>query len=231
MNEIFDSILNVVTTDASFTAHNLLLAMGVALLLGLLLAGVYLKTQGGKTPSQGFALTLVILPAIITVIIMLVGNSVARAFSLAGAFQIVRFRSAPGDPKNIAYVVFCMAVGLACGMGYVLYGVIVAVVMCVVMILLEVFKFATPKDSQRLLKITVPESLDYQGAFDDILKRHTNSYKLSRVKTADLGSLYQLQYAITAVDGMDEKRFIDELRTRNGNLNITLVLDAAQGEF
>lgn len=228
---MFDSIFDAVTTDTSFTIQNLLLSMGVALALGILISVVYMKTHKTHTPSQSFALTLVILPAIITIIILLVGNSVARAFSLAGAFSIIRFRSAPGDPKDITYVLFSMAVGLACGMGYILYGVIVAVILCAVMLILETLKFGRVKSTQKLLKITIPENLDYQNAFDGIMQKYTETYKLIKVKTADLGSLYELQYAITSKDSVNEKDFIDDLRCRNGNLNITLILDAPQSEF
>lgn len=228
---MFESILNTVAGDADLTPLNLLTSLGVALALGILLSLVYIKTHKNGIPSQSFALTLVVLPAIITVIILLVGNSVARAFSLAGAFSIIRYRSVPGDPKNITYVLFSMAVGLSCGMGYMLYGVLVAVILCLVMILLETVRFGSVKTTSRLLKITIPENLDYQNAFDDIMEKYTGAYKLARVRTADLGSLYELQYIITGKAGMDEKSFIDELRCRNGNLSIILVLEQPQSEF
>ena len=228
---MLDSIFNTVVSDAEFTITNLLMALGVALILGVVISVVYMKTHATRSPSQSFALTLVVLPIIITVIILLVGNSVARAFSLAGAFSIIRFRSAPGDPKDITYVLFSMAVGLSCGMGYLLYGVIVAVVLCALIVILELIKFGVPKTTEKLLKITTPENLDYQNAFDSVLKQYTTHYQLLRIRTTDLGSLYELQYKITAKNEIDEKKFIDDLRCRNGNLNITLVLDAPVTEF
>ncbi|MDR1820908.1 MAG: DUF4956 domain-containing protein [Oscillospiraceae bacterium] len=228
---MFESIFAAADDTLTLSFGSLLIAVGSALVLGLLISVVNMKTHKQKPPTQSFSLTLVLLPAIVTVIIMLIGNSVARAFSLAGAFQIIRFRSAPGDPKDIAYVLFTMAVGLCCGMGYLLFGAAAAVILCAAMAVLEAVKFGAEKDTRRLLKITVPENLDYQTAFDDVLQRHTASYTRRRVKTADLGSLFELQYAITAKPGMNEKAFIDDLRCRNGNLNITLVLDANESEF
>jgi len=228
---MFESIFDTVATDTNFNVLNLLLSLGVALLTGVLISIVYIKTHKTKSPSQSFAVTLVILPAIITIIILLVGNSVARAFSLAGAFSIIRFRSAPGDPKDITFVLFSMAVGLSCGMGYLFYGIIVAVILCAVMIALALVKFGHIKTTQQILKITIPENLDYQNAFDGILQKYTESYLRTHVKTTDLGSLYELHYKITSKDKYDEKGFIDELRCRNGNLNITLVLDAPNSEF
>jgi hypothetical protein len=225
------SIFGTATSDAAITAQNLLISLAAAVAFGLLVSIVYMKTHETKTPSRGFALTLVILPAVITIIILLIGNSVARAFSLAGAFQIIRFRSAPGNPKDITYVLFSMAVGLCCGMGYLVIGVIAALALCGVMVILEVAKFGKTKGLEQLLKITVPENLDYQSAFEGVLQKYTSSYKRIKVKTADLGSLYELHYKVTIKSESDEKAFIDALRCRNGNLNITLVIDVPQSEF
>lgn len=228
---MLDSIVSVFSTDASLTLPGLLAALGAAFVLGLAISLVYMKTHKTHTPTQSFALTLVILPVVITVIILLVGNNVARAFSLAGAFSIIRFRSAPGDPKDITYVLLCMAVGLATGMGLIAYAAIVATALCLIMLLLEAVKFGQPRGTKKLLKITIPESLDYQNAFDSIMEKYTLSSTLHKVKTADLGSLYELSYFVATRDGVSEKEMIDELRCRNGNLNITLVLDAPDSEF
>jgi hypothetical protein len=228
---MFESIFATTAVDVTLTPLNLLGALAAAIALGLIVSLVYMKTHETKTPSQGFALTLVILPAVITLIILLIGNSVARAFSLAGAFQIIRFRSAPGNPKDITYVLFSMAVGLCCGMGYLAYGVLANIVLCGVMIILETVKFGKAKVTGQLLKITIPENLDYQSAFDGIFEKYTSTCKKIKVKTADLGSLYELHYKVTTKSSDEEKAFIDALRCRNGNLNVTLVLDAPQSEF
>lgn len=190
-----------------------------------------MKTHKNNNPSQSFSLTLVMLPPVISVIIMLIGTNIASALSLGGAFSIIRFRSAPGDPKDITFVLFSMAVGLACGLGYVVIAGIVAVVLCLIMVALYIFNFGISKISPKILKITIPENLDYQNTFDGVLKKYTKNYVLTKVKTADLGSLYQLVYSITMDNDVNEKEFIDELRCRNGNLNITLVLDKDDGEM
>lgn len=228
LESIFSSTTAV---DASITLPGLLAALGTSLVLGFLISVVYMHTQRSKSPSQSFSLTLVMLPIVVTVIILLVGSNVARAFSLAGAFAIIRFRSAPGDAKDITFVLFTMAIGLATGMGYLAYAAIITVVMCAVMLVLEFAKFGHPRGIEKLLKITVPENLDYENAFDPVLQKYTVSFKLRKVKTADLGSLYELSYAVTTKNGVSDKSFIDELRCRNGNLNITLVLDAPSGEL
>lgn len=193
-----------------------------SLFMGLFISVVYIKTRGKDGYSPGFIITLIMLPAIIAIIILLVGNNIARAFSLAGAFSLIRFRSAPGDPIDISYVFFTLAVGLACGMGYIFYGALFAVILCTVMFILNATKFAKPKFSNMQLKITIPEDLDYQTCFVDILNQYAENYKIQRVKTSDFGSLFEIIYSIRFKSDVNQKEFIDKLRCRNGNLSIVL---------
>lgn len=222
---MFESIFSAAGnagSDATLSVSNLLLAILTAFAAGAMISLVYLKTGKNDHPSQGFALTLFILPAILSIIIMLVGSNIARAFSLAGAFSIIRFRSAPGDPKDIAQVLLALAVGLACGMGYLLIAILFSIIFCIVLLLLNVIHFGQAKITGKLLKITIPENLNYEGVFDEILDRYTESHHLEKVKTTDLGSLFELTWQITVRAGMSEKEFIDTLRCHNGNLNISL---------
>lgn len=228
---MFDSLFSTATTaESSISPKNLCIAIGVALVLGFVISLAYMKTQKNKIPSQSFSLTLVMLPAVVSVIILLVGSNVARALSLGGAFSIIRFRSAPGESKDIMYVLLTMAVGLACGMGYVGYAVIAAVILCIVMTVLELSGYGKPKSFEKILKITIPENLDYQNALSDIMDEYTSSNELLKLRTAELGSLYELQYSVVMKNDSTEKDFIDALRCRNGNLNITMVLAAKEKE-
>lgn len=195
-----------------------------SLVIGLVISGVYIRTHKNEGYSGSFVITLIMLPAIIAMIILLVGNNVARAFSLAGAFSLIRFRSAPGEPKDIAYVFFTLAVGLACGMGYIAFAVVFAAIICVVMVILTITQYGMPKSTQMQLKIVLPENVNYQGLFDDLLETYTDGYQLTRVKTADFGTLFELVYHITLKNEVNQKEFMDQLRCRNGNLNITLGL-------
>lgn len=219
---MFDSIFNALSGDTTVTLSGLLIALFTALVLGLAISAVYQKTKRQSTSNGSFALTLVILPVIITVIILLVGNNVARAFSLAGAFSIIRFRSAPGDPKDIAYVLLCMAVGLATGMGFIVYAVLVTLIVIITLIVLDLTSFGSAKLTERLLKITLPENVDPE-VLESALSTYTERAVLERMKTTDLGSLYELTYAIRLKDDRNAKDFIDELRCHNGNLNISLM--------
>ena len=182
------------TNGESFTLVNALIVIGASILLGFVISLVYMYTHKKDGYAPGFTLTLIMLPVIISIIILLVGNNVARAFSLAGAFSIIRFRSAPGDPKDIAYVFFTLAVGLACGMGYVGYGVVVTIILCAVMIILDKVKFAIPKTKSMKLKILVPEDLNYEGVFDEILNEYTSSCKDLAITTAKIDSVNEISF-------------------------------------
>lgn len=198
--------------------------IAASLTLGFLISLVYIYTHKKDVNSGNFIITLIMLPAIVSIIILLIGNNIARAFSLAGAFSLIRFRSAPGDSKDIAFAFFALGVGLACGMGFIAYAVLFAFILCGVMILLSATKFGESKETTMRLKILLPENMDYQGAFDDILTSYTSTYKLTKVKTAEYGSLFEVTYDIVLKNNADSKSFIDNLRCRNGNLNVILSL-------
>lgn len=212
------------TTGESFTITNALIVIITSIFLGLVISFVYMKTNKKNGYNSGFTTTLVMLPVIISIIILLVGNNIARAFSLAGAFSIIRFRSAPGDPKDISYVFFTLAVGLTCGMGYIGYAVIFTAILSTLMFVLDIAKFTSPKGKSMHLKITIPEDLNYDGVFDEVLNTYTNTYQIERIRTRDFGALFELNYMIQLKDDINQKQFLDELRCRNGNLNISLTL-------
>lgn len=210
------------TAGESLTFMNTIIIIAASIILGIVISLVYIKTHKKEGYAPSFTVTLIMLPVIISIIILLVGNNVARAFSLAGAFSIIRFRSAPGDPKDISYVFFTLAVGLACGMGYVGYATIFTIVLCGVMMALDIIKFATPKSNCMQLKIIVPENLNHEELFDDILTEYTSDWKMERVRTKEFGALFELTYRVNIKEAASKKKFIDELRCKNGNLNISL---------
>lgn len=156
---MLNSIFTTTSSGTGVTLPTFILAMATAMLLGLVTALVYLKTYNSRVSPQKFSFTLVLLPVVIAVIIMLVGNNVARAFSLAGAFSIIRFRSAPGDPAEITYVLMTMAIGLASGLGYLAYAVFSAIILLVAMLLMNVLNFGGHEITNQLLKLTVPEDM------------------------------------------------------------------------
>lgn len=223
MSNLFNNIL--ANTSADITVGSAIATMLAAVVFGAVIGLTYYKTQE-ENYQRSMAVTLLMLPIILSSIILFVGSNVARAFSLAGTLSIIRFRSAPGDPKDIGFIFFDIAAGLACGVGLYGYGAIFVAILCIIMVLTEKFRFFEKKSVQKTLKITIPENLNYQGAFDEILKKYTKKYYLTRIKTTDLGSLFELNYDVVMLNDEDEREFINELRTRNGNLNIILAVSA-----
>lgn len=219
MDNFFNTILSNVSTEMSVASA--LITMITAIVLGAVIAFTYYKTQE-ETYQRSMAVTLIMLPIILSVIILFIGSNIARAFSLAGTLSIIRFRSAPGDPKDIGFIFFDIAAGLACGVGLFGYGFIFVVLLCLVIILVEKTNLFKEKTIHKSLKITIPEDLNYKGAFDDILDKYTKKYSLVKMKTTELGSLFELSYSVVMERKVDEQEFLNELRCRNGNLSIIL---------
>lgn len=207
---------------SAIDATSVIITMLVSFALGGISALVYNFTHRESINKAGFSLTLMILPVIISIIIMLIGNNIARAFSVAGAFSIIRYRSIPGEPLDIAYAFFALAVGLGCGIGYLGYSVIFAVFLSAILLAEHLIKQINPKNMHMQLKIIVPENLSCNELFDEVLAKYTKSYKLIRIKSTDFGTVFEVTYRIMLAEETDQKEFIDSLRVLNGNLNISL---------
>ena len=210
---MLNSILGTELTLTSF-----LICTGVSLLLGV---GTALVAGSRSRSTQSLAVTLAILPAVVQAVIMLVNGSIGAGIAVAGAFSLVRFRSAPGTAREIAAIFLAMAIGLATGMGYVGLAALLFLILAGAMLALTALRFGQKEDAGRILKITIPEDLDYDGLFDDLFERYTTAHTLEKVKTTNMGTLYELRYRITLRQEPVPKVFLDELRCRNGNLNIT----------
>lgn len=210
--------------DETFTLQSFCIIMAVCIIIGLVISLIYIFTHKKSGYIASMPVTLMMLPPIIAIIIILVGNNIARAFSIAGAFTIIRYRSVPSDPKDIAFIFFTLATGLGCGLGYIGISILFTIIMCIIIIILNVSKYASPKATTMTLKVTVPEDLNYNGFIDDILQEYTNSFYLKRVKTIDFGTLFEIIYIIQMKPNINQKDFIDEIRCRNGNLTVVLTL-------
>lgn len=224
---MLDSITNVLTstgTASGYAMSDAMIAMGLSLILGLIISLCYMKTNHSMNSVHGFAVTLIMLPVILAIIILFVGNDVARAFSLAGTASIIRFRSSPGEPKDIGFIFFALAAGLSCGVGMYPAGIAFTVFLATAVLVLDKIRFGQRKKLPQSLKITIPEDLNYKDAFTDILETKTERYALQRVKTTDLGSLFEVNYQVVLKEDIEEKSFLDELRCRNGNLSIVLTM-------
>lgn len=207
------------TTGITLTTGGMLACSLASVLLGIAIAVCYMICSEKYTKS--FVITLAVLPVLVQTVIMLVNGNLGVGVAVMGAFSLVRFRSMPGTAREIGAVFFAMAIGLATGMGYIGYGVVFTAIVAFMFIVLSKTRFGEKKEAPRQLKVTIPENLNYTGLFDDIFDKFASFAKLERVKTTNLGSMFEVTYAIELKDASLEKEMIDEIRTRNGNLTIT----------
>lgn len=213
---LFDS-----TTTTVIAVTDFLLCIGVSLLIGIFLAAVY--TYKSRY-TQSFVTTLALLPAVVCVVIMMVNGNVGAGVAVAGAFGLVRFRSVPGTAKEIGAIFLAMGSGLITGMGYLGFAILFVTILGAMMILYTNFSYLLIKKKKiyKTLRITIPEDLDYTDVFDYLLQNYTKSYELMTVKTTNMGSMFKLTYQIILKEETNEKEFIDQLRCRNGNLEIMM---------
>lgn len=204
-------------TQNGLNVGSFLACTGTALILGLLTA---LAFSYRSHFSKSFSLTLAILPAIVQVVIMMVSGSIGAGVAVAGTFSLVRFRSEPGTARQICALFLSVSLGIVLGMGYIFLAMIFFVIMAAFTMLLTRVGFGEDRDNKRDLRITIPESLDYEGIFDDLFDTYTRSHTLERVRTTNMGTLYELRYTVVLKDDKAIKAFLDEIRARNGNLTV-----------
>ncbi len=225
LHDIFSTSLTSETAN-SITTTNFLICIGVSLALGLLIAGLYtIQTRHSKS----FVLTLAAIPAVVCMIIMMVNGNIGAGVAVAGTFSLIRFRSVPGTAKEIGAIFSAMGTGLATGMGYIGFALLFTLIVSGVNVALTLSPFGSGSATHRTLTITIPESLDYTGVFDDLFQQYTTTATLSRVKTTNMGSLFKVTYDIDLKCLEIEKKFIDEIRCRNGNLEIVMAKETAYG--
>ena len=214
---MLDNILGTVLENGTFTGTTFLMVTVVSLVLGAVIALFY--SRQNKT-TNSFAVTLALLPAIVQLVILLVNGNIGAGVAVAGAFSLVRFRSAAGNAREITAVFLAMAVGLATGMGYIGIAAFFTVIISVLLLVCSKI-LSKREEGERILKITVPEHLEFDGVFEDVLDKFTDEHKLENVKTTNMGSLYKLTYTIRMKPGTGVKEFLDCLREQNGNLEIS----------
>lgn len=203
----------------TLTLKSVLLSIIVSLLLGLFVAYIHMRTT---KYTKNFIITLSILPLLVQIVMMMVNGNLGTSVAVLGAFSLIRFRSIPGNSREITSIFFAMAIGLATGMGQLILAIMLTIIIGFVLFILSKSKFGDKKISDQVLKITIPETLDYNNVFNDIFNEYLEEYKLFQVKTTSMGSLYELSYKVSLKDDLCSKKLMDDIRVRNGNLKIVL---------
>lgn len=214
-------MLSSIFHAGTFSIAGVAAAMSTALILGIAIALLY---KISSTHIGNFVVILAVLPLLVQSVIMTVNGNLGASVAVLGAFGLVRFRSAPGTAREIGFIFFAMAVGLATGMGFLSLAALITAVTGLAILILEKAHLGSTATKERQLRITIPEDLNYTGIFDDLFLSYTKYSRLERVKTTNMGTMYELSYHLEMKSTEKEKEFIDELRCRNGNLSIILGL-------
>ena len=222
---MLNTIFNLSLSDMNAASY--LWCTLASLVCGGVVAGVH---SFRNTYSKNFLLTLIILPAIVQVVIMMVNGNVGTGVAVMGAFSLVRFRSVPGNSREIASIFLAMAAGLATGMGYIGIALLLVLLIGAAILLFTILPFGEERKCEKTLKILIPENTEYEGLFEDLFEQYTFSHKLIKVKTVSMGSLYELQYKIQWNGQKKEKEFLDAIRCRNGNLTVSCGFEAVDGD-
>ncbi len=213
-NTIFDS------TATGLSISTALICALAALMLGVVIAFTHLKTARQTTKS--FLVTLAVLPLLVMAVMIMINGNLGTSIAILGAFSLIRFRSVRGDARELLGIFFTMMVGLALGMGHLLFAVVITAIAVAAIVLFSKTKLLEPNKNNRSLKIVIPEDLDYEDVFTEIFKKYTKSAELVQTKTMNMGSLYKLTYDITLKQGVREKDFLDAIRVKNCNLKVML---------
>lgn len=212
-NTIFDS------TATGLDIKTALICAGVSLALGLAIAITHMKTSQS---SKGFLITLTVLPLLVMAVMIMINGNLGTSIAILGAFSLIRFRSIQGKAKDLLFVFFAMMVGLALGMGHALFATVITAIGIIAIIFFTYTPILEPNQRERVLKIVIPEDLDYDDAFTDIFKKYTTNARLVKMKTMNMGSLYKLTYEVKLRRGVKEKEFLDDIRVKNCNLKVLL---------
>lgn len=210
---MLSSILN-----GDITLTKIIIIFLSSIILGLVIALTHKITS---KYTKNFLISLTIIPLMVSAIILAVNGSLGTGIAVAGAFSLIRFRSVPGTSKEILSILTSMTLGLVLGTGYIFYGIIITIVFALMVLLFSKIKLFDNNDN-KILKILVPENLDYSDIFNDEFKQYLESYEINQVKTTNMGSLFEITYLVNLKKNINEKEFIDKLRIKNGNLKINL---------
>lgn len=216
-----ESILSQATeTTTGLTLEEIIFCTLTSIILGFLISFVYIICN--KKYSKNYIITLVILPILVQAVIMMVNGNLGTGVAIMGAFNLVRFRSIPGSSKEIGVIFLTMAVGLATGMGYITFALLIAVTVSFILVLLTKLNYGGSKEIHKSMKILLPENIDFTHLFEDLLSQYTSSYQLDKIRTTNMGSMFELTYDVILKKDKNEKELIDEIRCRNGNLTVSL---------
>lgn len=222
MNQFVENLQQLADMSSRVTVLEAFISIVLSFVLTLIIALVYRRTHTGARYSQSFVQTIIIMGVVVSVIMIVIGNNIAVAFGLVGAFSIIRFRSAMSDPKDIAFIFFGMAAGITSGLGYYLVAIMFTLSLVVIVYFMYAVNFGKTAEIKKRLTITVPENLHDESIFNDVLDRHLHLYALRSIRTSNQGTMIELEYVIQNKPGVKDKDLMDDIRQINANLNVRI---------
>ncbi|MCG1009973.1 DUF4956 domain-containing protein [Salinicoccus sp. ID82-1] len=222
MREFIQNYLELGNETTTFTIVELMIAILLSFILSIIVTLVYKWTHHGVRYSQSYVQTVVIMSVVVAIIMIVIGNNIAVAFGLVGAFSIIRFRSAMSDPKDIAFIFFGMAVGISCGLGFYVLAVLFTFTMSALILIMHTVNYGSKGTDEKVLKVTVPENMNFEGVFDDVFEQFLDQAQLVNIETTNLGTMYLLEYRVRTKKNVPDKELMDAIRVKNANMKVTL---------
>ena len=207
--------------SATVTSNEFFIMAAVSLITGFVYS--WLMSFRIRSTKRFFIVTSLV-SFVVAAVITFVNGNIGAGVAIGGAFSLIRFRSAQGSADEIAAILIAMGSGIAFGMGYLAYGVLIMLGLSVLFFLFSLLPIFEHKSlaKDKLLRITIPESLDYSDVFNEIFSRYLKTYETAGIKTTNMGSMFRLSYKIQMKNEAEEKALIDEIRTKNGNLEVAI---------
>lgn len=226
MESIHEMFRSTAAVGGEISLWQTLIALGLSFFLSLVMAYIYRQTHRGVSYSVSFVHAMILMCVTVTVIMVVIGSNVARAFSLVGALSIIRFRTAIKEPRDVAFLFSTMAVGMATGTGFYDLAIVFTLFIGPAMYFLYRFQIGSQPTSEVLLKVQIAGDQDHRTAFQDAFYRHLSQHSLLSIETIQGGSALELVYSIHMKSGSSESELMDALRAVNGNRKVVLLSGA-----
>jgi len=216
-------IFNFQDLTGEFSVLDVVIVMVLSFVLSAFIGWIYKKTHRGTSYTQSFVFTLVINGMVVAMVMMIVGSNIARAFSLIGALSIIRFRNAVKETRDVGFIFFSMAIGMAVGTKFYLLAVVGAIVISLMILLMTRFNWFAREMASQILRVQIPNGIPFDKLFDPAFLKYTSSSELISVDTVHNGMLTELTYSIGMKKSSQISEFITEVKNLNGNNKVTLI--------
>jgi uncharacterized membrane protein YhiD involved in acid resistance len=224
MDELLKELEKTGDLSANLTFLDVALVLFLSFALSLIVAWVYRFTHRGISYSQSYVHTLVIMGTVVSLIMLIIGSNIARAFALVGALSIIRFRNAMKETRDVGFIFMVMAIGMAVGTRFYLLAVFATLVLSAFMIALYKFNLFAKEVRERILRIRLPIDRDHEDAFEEPFRKHLEDHRIISLETVRAGVLQEVVYSVVLKKKANPKDLLEDIRMRNDNQKVTLVL-------